>query len=110
MLAYYVEWHMRKALAPLLFEEEDLEEQRKSRGPVLPAEPSLTVKRKKTARLTSEGLTIHSFRTLLAELSTLCRNRCRFRHDPTGSVFYKLTEPTPLQKKAFQLLGLFPVR
>jgi len=110
MLAYYVEWHMRKALAPLLFEEKDLEEQRKSRGPVLPAEPSLTVKKKKTARLTSEGLTIHSFRTLLAELSTLCRNRYRFRYDPTGSVFYQLTEATPLQKKAFQLLGLFPVR
>jgi len=37
-------------------------------------------------------------------------DRCRFRHDPPGSVFYQLTEPTPLQKKAFQLLGLFPVR
>ena len=110
MLAYYVEWHMRKALAPLLFEEENLEEQRKATDPVLPAQPSINVKKKKRARLTSEGLRIHSLRTLLAELSTLCRNRCRFRHEPSGSVFYQLTEPTPLQKKAFQLLGLFPVR
>jgi len=110
MLAYYVEWHLRKALAPLLFEGQSLEEQRKSRGPVLPAQPSINVKKKKTVPLTREGLRIHSFSTLLAKLSSLCRNRCRFRHDPKESVFYQLTQPTPLQKKVFQLLGLFPVR
>lgn len=110
MLAYYVEWHMRKALSPLLFEEENLQQQRKARDPVLPAQPSTDVKKKKRTRLTSEGFRVHSFRTLLAELSTLCRNRCRFKHDPSGSVFYQLTEPNPWQKKAFQLLGLFPVK
>ena len=106
MLAYYVEYHMRKALAPLLFEDEELDERRKIRDPVKPAKPSASVKRKKTVRLTSDGFEIHSFQTLLAELATRSRNRCRVKSDPTGATFYELTEPTPLQKRAFQLLGL----
>jgi transposase len=106
MLAYYVEYHMRKALAPLLFEDEELAERRKTRDPVKPAKPSVSVKRKKTVRLTSDGFEIHSFQTLLAELATRSRNRCRVKSDPTGATFYELTEPTPLQERAFQLLGL----
>jgi len=106
MLAYYVEYHMRKALAPLLFDDEELDEWRKRRNPVKPAKPSASAKRKKTARLTPDGLEIHSFQTLLAELATRSRNRCRITSDPTGPTFYQLSEPTPLQKRAFRLLGL----
>lgn len=106
MLAYYVEYHMRKALAPLLFEDEELDEKRETRDPVKPAKPSASVKRKKTVRLTPEGFEIHSFQTLLAELATRSRNRCRVKSDPAGPKFYELTEPTPLQKRAFQLLSL----
>jgi len=106
MLAYYVEYHMRKALAPLLFDDEELDEWRKRRNPVKPAKPSASAKRKKTARLTPDGLEIHSFQTLLAELATRSRNRCRITSDPTGPKFYQLSEPTPLQKWAFRLLGL----
>lgn len=106
MLAYYVEFHMRKALAPLLFDDEELDERRKRRDPVKPAKPSASAKRKKTTRLTPDGLEIHSFQTLLAELATRSRNRCRVKSDPEGPKFYELTEQTPLQKQAFQLLGL----
>lgn len=106
MLAYYVEYHMRKALAPLLFDDEQLEERRKRRDPVKPAKPSGSAKRKKTVRLTADGLEVHSFQSLLAELATLSRNRCRVKSDPAGPSFYELTEPTVIQKRAFQLLGL----
>jgi len=106
MLAYYVEYHMRKSLAPLLFEDEELDERRKTRDPVKPAEPSASVKRKKMIRRTPDGLEIHSFQTLLAELATRCRNRCRVKSDQDGPAFYTLTEPTRLQKRALQLLGL----
>jgi transposase len=109
MLAYYVEWHMRKALAPLLFDDEELDENRKKRDPVKPAEPSASAKRKKTVRFTAEGLTIHSFDTLLTELATRCRNLCQLKHDTSCPSFYQITEPTLLQKRAFQLLKLFPV-
>lgn len=106
MLAYYVEYHMRKALAPLLFDDEELDERRKRRDPVKPAKPSASAKRKKTVRLTPDGLVVHSFQTLLAELATRSRNRCRVKSDPTGPTFYELTEATPLQKRAFRLLSL----
>jgi transposase len=104
MLAYYVEWHMRKALAPLLFDDEMLTETRKTRHPVRPAETSLSAQKKKTRKTTSEGLTVHSFSTLMAALGTRCRNRCRI--STSGTSICRLTEPTPLQAKAFQLLGL----
>jgi transposase len=106
MLAYYVEYHMRKALAPLLFDDEQLDERRKRQDPVKPAKPSASARRKKTVRLTPDGLEVHSFQTLLAELATLSRNRCRVKSDPVGPTFYELTEPTALQKRAFELLGV----
>lgn len=109
MLAYYVEWHLRKALAPLLFDDEQLDQDRKSRDPVAPAKPSASAKKKKTVRLTTDGLPIHSFETLLAELATRCRNRCRIKSDPNSAPFSHLTEPTPLQQRAFELLQVLPV-
>lgn len=109
LLAYYVEWHMRKALAPLLFDDEESEKNRKTRDPVTPARPSRSARRKKTTRLTPEGLQVQSFPTLLVNLATRCRNTCRVKSDPTGPRFQMVTEPTPLQAKASQLLGLYPV-
>jgi len=106
MLAYYVEWHMRRALSPLLFDDEELDEDRKRRDPVKPARPSISAKRKKGQKVTAEGFVVHSFDTLLEELGTRCRNRCRIRSDSKGPTFYQLTEISPLQKRAFQLLGL----
>src|SRR5882672_6584326 len=110
VLAYYVEWHMRQALAPLLFDDEELEQHRKTRDPVAPAQPSPAAHQKKASRLTADGLPIHSFHTLLAALGTRCRNRCRVTSGLDGLTFCQLTAPTPLQQRAFQLLGaVFPV-
>ncbi len=109
MLAYYVEWHMRKALAPLLFDDEQLDQDRKTRDPVAPAKPSASAKKKKTTRLTPDGLPIHSFDTLLVELGTRCRNRCRIKSDPNSVPFSQHTDPTPLQQRAFDLLKVLSV-
>ena len=104
-LAYYVEWHMRKALAPLLFDDEDIDILRKTRHPVKPARSSASATRKKAVKKTSDGLSVHSFKTLLAELSTLNRNKCRIKSSPYSPSFNQLTNPTPVQQKVFSLLG-----
>jgi transposase len=106
MLAYYVEWHMRQALAPLLFEDEELVRDRRRRDPVAPAEPSDSVQRKKSERVTADGLAVHSFDTLLQALGTRCRHVCSIPGDASGATFQQLTESTPLQARAFQLLGV----
>jgi hypothetical protein len=105
ILAYYVEWHMREAWAPLLFQDEELSQQRKQRDPVAPAQSSPSARRKKSTRQSSEGLPLHSFKTLLAELARRCRNTCRVNTDPP-STFTTITDPTPRQARALQLLGL----
>lgn len=106
MLAYYAEWHMRKALAPVLFEDEELDEARNTRDPVAKAEPSESVKQKKTARITPGGWPVHSFQSLIKTLGTRCRNTCRAHSGKAHATFYELTEPTPLQAHALRLLGL----
>jgi transposase len=110
LLTYYVEWHMRKAWAPLLFDDEELDADRKTRDPVAPAQPSRSAKKKKTTRRTTDGLPVHSFATLLAALATRTRNRCRTTTGKTTFTFDQISEPTPLQKRAFELLGMCPVR
>ena len=102
MLAYYVEWHMRKALAPMLFDDEELEENKKTQDAVLPAVVSDGAKQKKSKRKTTDGLQVHSFRTLLANLNTRTRNLCRFQN----ATLYRTTELNPLQRKAFELLKI----
>jgi len=106
MLAYYVQWHMRQALGSLLFDDEDLPDIRQRRDPVAPAEPSRSALHKKGTRKNSEGMPVHSFDTLLEELGTLCRNRCRIGSDSSTETFCQETEPTPLQAQVFKLLGL----
>jgi len=105
MLAYYVEWHMREALSPLLFHDEELKSDRAQRDPVAPAKPSPSARAKKATRMSEDGLPLHSFQTLLAELAKRCRNTTRLVSDP-GRTFQIVTELSPLQARAFELLGL----
>ena len=109
LLAYYVQWHMRQALSPLLFDDETLPIERKRRDPVAPAEPSASARRKKTARETEDGFPIHSFTTLMAQLGTKCRHLCRMKSDASSPAFFQDTLPSPLQTRALELIRLFPV-
>ncbi len=106
VLAYYVEWHMRKALATVLFADEALEKDRWERDPVAKAQPSATAKAKKRAATTAEGWPIHSFSSLMAVMGTRCRNTCRANEGKNALHFDQLTEPTPFQTHVFALLGL----
>jgi len=115
MLAYYVEWHLRRAWSPLLFDDETLAQDRWQRDPVRPAEASASAQCKKHTRRTAEGLEVQSFPTLLANLATRCRNTCSVRGLADGagegrgeSTFDCLTEPTALQARATELLALLP--
>ena len=107
-LAYYVEWHMRKALAPILFQDEELDETRWSRDPVAKAEPSASVKYKKTTGKTADGFEVQSFKTLIKHLATRTRNECRIKSDDCPITFVEHAQPTPLQRRAYQLLDLSP--
>ena len=109
LLAYYVEWHLRRALAPLLFEDEDLAGWQARRDPVAAAKPRESVQAKKTARTTSDGLELHSFSTLLQALATRCRHQCRLHGDADGPTLERLTEPSALQQRALELASTFPV-
>lgn len=110
LLAYYVEWHLRGAWAELLFEDEQLPSDRTVRDPVAPARASAQAQQKKAARQTSQGLPVHSFETLLAHLATQTRNTCRLQTEPSGATFTQVTDPTPLQTRAVELLAMFPVQ
>ena len=59
--------------------------------------------------MTSDGLELHSFSTLMQALATRCHHQCRLRGDPEGSTVERLTEPTPLQTRALELVRAFPV-
>lgn len=111
MLAYYVDWHLRRALAPLLFEDEELDEDRWTRHPVAKAEPSRSTAAKKTQRQTHDGLPVMDLQTLLKELASRSRNTFRMKaDDPTrAATFTQITEPTHLQARAFELLETYPV-
>ena len=104
-LAYYVEWHMRRRLAPILFDDQRNTDDRES--PVQPAQRSDDAKRKANSGRTDDGLPVHSFQTLLDDLATLTRNRVK---TPAGEAATAnvLPRPTPLQERAFNLLGVRP--
>lgn len=106
MLAYYVQWHMRRALAPVLFAEEHLHDERAHRDPVTRAMPSEAVRRKKNHRATNDGWTVHSWKTLMSEMGTLCRNRCRFTVGATDRCIDINTTPSEFQRHVFELLGV----
>ena len=107
MLAYYVEWHMKQALAPMLFEDHDRAAAAELRESVVaPAKRSMSGMRKIRTGKTSEGLPVHSFRTLIADLGTLTKNRIHIKS--TGARFDLYANATPSQNQAFKLLGVTP--
>src|SRR6266571_1703581 len=108
MLAYYVEWHMRRRLKPVLFDDEYLDELTASRpSPVTKAVRSTHAKAKDASKIAEDGLPVHSFRTLLQDLGTLTYNVTHTSLNPEAKIILT-TRPTPLQTKAFTLLGLNP--
>jgi hypothetical protein len=110
MLAYHVEWHLRQALAPLLFHDTELEAARAQRAsPVAATEPSETVKAKKATKRSADGLRVMSFADLIAHLGTLARNTMRVPARPKHRFILHST-PTALQEAAFRLLALEPSR
>jgi transposase len=110
MLAYHVEWHLREALAPLLFHDTDLAAARAERAsPVAKTEPSEAVKAKKATKHSPDGHPVMSFADLIAHLGTLTRNIMRVPLRPKHR-FTIYAKPTPLQEAAFKLLELNPMR
>jgi hypothetical protein len=104
MLAYYVEWNLRRAWRPLLFEDEELDNARATRDPVSAAEPSESVRRKKATHRTAGGLPVHSFRTLLEHLACRSRGTYQVASDPRGVTFTRVSELDPVQEEALRLL------
>lgn len=110
MLAYHVEWHLRDALAPLLFHDTERQAARAERSsPVAATEPSEAAKAKKADKRTADGLRVMSFADLVAHLGTLVRNTMRVPARPKHR-FTLYSTPTVLQEAAFRLLALDPAR
>jgi transposase len=110
MLAYHVEWHLRDALAPLLFHDTGLATAKAERSsPVTRTEPSHAAKDKKATKRSAEGERVMSFTGLMAHLGTLSRNTMRVPLR-TAHRFTLYAKPTSLQEAAFKLLNLEPMR
>ncbi len=106
MLAYYLEWHMRQRLAPMLYHDTDRDAAEAQRnGPVAKAERSPAAVTKQTTAQTDDGLPVHSWHSLIADLATLARNTVTTALAPENR-FTLLTRPTPIQHKALQLLDV----
>jgi hypothetical protein len=98
MLAAYLTWHLRKALAPLTYTDEQPPQ---PPNPVAPARRSAHAAAKAAAHSSADGQTLHSFRGLLDHLATLTRATITIG----GTKFDKISEPTPVQRRAFDLIG-----
>jgi hypothetical protein len=103
MLAYYVEWHMRERLAPLLFQDDDREGAASRRTSVVA--PAMRRKCRARTRRTVDGFPVHSFSGLLRHLATLCKNTVVAKL-PVEATFTQYSQPTELQKRAFELLDV----
>jgi len=106
MLASHLQWHMQRALEPALFDDE-VPGGAPRDSPVAKARRSERGNAKAASKLADDGLPVHSFATLLGDLATLCRNTIRPAIDGAMS-FFKLTQPTAVQAKALDLLGVTP--
>jgi transposase len=107
MLSYYVEWHMRQVLSPILFDDDDKAQAQLMRESVVsPSERSRSAKRKAQDKVCSDGLPVHSFQTLLSDLGTIAKNKLVIMHTQPVAYFEKITSPTRLQQKALDLLGV----
>jgi len=110
MLAYYVEWHMRHSLAPMLYDDADKDAAEALRSSIVAkAQRSPSAIAKQTCGTTPDGLPVHSFQTLLADLATLAQNVVTTALNPKHE-FVLQTRPTTIQQKAFDLLGINPHR
>ena len=110
MLAYHVEHHMRARLAPMLYDETDHEAAAAMRASIVAkAERSEAARRKQTTGLTDDGLPVHSFQSLLADLATYARIQATTALNDKY-VFTLHTRPTPIQQRAFELLAVNPDR
>ena len=104
MLGYYLEWHMRQRLAPMLYDDDDKEAAEALRSSVVAkAQRSPAAVTKQTTGRTPDGLPVHSFQTLIADLATLTKNTVEIATAP-GIPFAITARPTPIQKKALDLL------
>jgi len=110
MLSYHVEWHLRARLAPMLYDDDDREAAAALRTSIVAkAGRSLAAQAKQTRGVTDDGLPVHSFQSLLADLATLTRNEVVTAVAPAAALTL-YTRPTTLQQKAFDLLGIDPAR
>ena len=110
MLAYHVEHHMRARLAPMLYDETDHEAAAALRASIVAkAERSEAARRKQTTGLTDDGLPVHSFQSLLADLATYARIQATTALNDKY-VFTLHTRATPIQQRAFELLAVNPDR
>jgi hypothetical protein len=106
MLAYYLEWHMRQCLAPMLFDDADKQEAETLRSSVVAqAQRSKAAVKKQTTGMTPDGLPVHSFHTLMTDLATMARNTIITAINPLYPLTV-VTRPTLVQQKAFDLLGI----
>ena len=110
LLAYYIEWTMRERLKPMLFDDECIEAAQLTKpSAVAKAQRSAQAKAKDASKRADDGLPVHSFRTLLQDLGTLTYNITYTALNPKAKIILT-TRPTPLQHKAFNLLGINPGR
>jgi hypothetical protein len=105
MLSYYLVWHMKQALAPILFHDHDKPAAAAQRAnPVAAAQRSNAALAKAARKRTAEDTPVHSFTSLLADLATVCANHIQPADDMPA--FTMTTTPTPLQRRAFELLNI----
>jgi transposase len=106
VLAYYVEWHMRQLLAPMLFDDDDKQQAQAARASIVaPAQRSVAAKLKALTKQTADGIKVHSFQSLLGDLATIAINKIQ-PTDKNIPVFDMLTQPTTIQQRALDLLGV----
>jgi transposase len=105
MLSYYIVWHMKQALAPILFVDNDKPAAAATRAnPVAPAQRSDEALKKAARKRADDDTPVHSFTSLLADLATICANQIQPADDMPA--FTKITTPTALQRRAFELLDV----
>ena len=105
MLSYYISWHIKQNLAPILFHDNDKPAAAAKRAdPVAAAQRSNTALAKASRKRTNDDYPVHSFTSLFANLATICANQIQPTDNMPASTM--ITTPTPLQRRAFELLGI----
>jgi len=105
MLSYYISWHMKQALAPILFQDNDKPAAAAKRSnPVGPAQRFNEALAEAARKRATDDTPVHSFTSLLADLATICANQVQPAEDTPA--FTKITSPTPVQRRAFELLDV----